>query len=89
MSSGNKICSLHISVCRRSFLQQFTFLKKSLQGIRKSTIQIQISAVIQTTHCIQFQRMQFHMIRSFCLCPMCKEACVFTIRSAKAIMNFN
>ncbi len=43
-------------------------------------LQIQISALIQTTlvsFCIQFQKMQFHMIRSFSSCPRCIKLCVF------------
>ncbi len=56
----------------------------------KATIQIQISALNQTTYCIQFQRMQFHLVRSFSSCPcMCIKLSVFLrIRRSKAIMNF-
>jgi hypothetical protein len=42
----------------------------------RGSIQIQISALIQTTYCIQFQRMQFHVIKSFPSYPMCIKLCV-------------
>ncbi len=50
--------------------------------------QIQISALIQTTYCIQFQRMQFHMIRSFSSSPMRIKLCFLRIRRSKVIVNF-
>ena len=57
---------------------------------KKATIQIQISTLIQTTYCIQFQRMQFHiiMIRSFSSCPMCIKLCVFMHSSFKSDNEF-
>ncbi len=53
---------------------------------KKATFEIQISALIQTTYCIQFQRMQFHMIRSFS--PMCIKLRVFTHSSFKSNDEF-
>ena len=48
---------------------------------KKGYFQIQISALIQTTYCVQFQRMQFNLITSFSAfssSPMCIILCVFT-----------
>ena len=43
---------------------------------------------IQTTYCIQFQSMQFHMIRSFFSSSMCIKLCVFTHSSFKSDNEF-
>ena len=42
-----------------------------------------VSQKMATFYCIQFQRMQFHMIRSFSSCAMCIKLCVFTHSSFK------
>ena len=55
---------------------------------KKSTFQIQISALIQTTYCIQFGCMQFHMIRCFSLSSMCIKLCVVTHSSFKSDNEF-
>jgi hypothetical protein len=61
----------------------------SCTGCPPKKATIQISALFQTTYCIQFQRMQFHMIRSFSSSSMCIKLCMFLrIRLSKAIMNF-
>jgi hypothetical protein len=58
-------------------LSQLLLLIYSLSQ-KRMHFQIQISALIQTTYCISFQRVQFHMIRTMFL----------PIRRSKAIMNF-
>ena len=63
-------------VTRPSCIEYFS----GIQGVpkRNAPFQIQMSVVIQTTYCIQSQRMQFHTIRSFTSSPMCIKLCVFT-----------
>ncbi len=65
------------------------FLYTAIQGVpKKATFQNKISAVIQTTYCIQSQRMQFHMIRSFSSSPICIKLCVLTHSSFKSDNEF-
>ena len=65
-------------------------MQLAVQGVppKRLPFQIQISALFQTTYCIQFQRMQFHMIRSFSSSPMCIKLCVFTHSSFKSDNEF-
>ena len=65
------------------------FLYTAIQGVpKKATFQNKISAVIQTTYCIQSQRMQFYMIKSFSSSPICINCVFLRIPRSKAIMNF-
>ncbi len=56
---------------------------------KRLLFKIQFSALIQTTYCIQFQWMQFHMFRSFSSSPMLIKLCVFTHSSFRSILMMN
>ncbi len=51
-----------VSICLINRNESLEFDRETLQGVSQERLpfQIQFSASIQTTCCIQFQRMQFH-----------------------------